>query len=90
MCDNGIIHHFVKKWKSAPNRKIPFGADNIEFIDETTVKVTHKNPISSVTCGQEAVFYDGEVCLGGGVIDKVYVNDVEISDKIKEHLNAKR
>ena len=63
---------------------------SIEFIDETTVKVTHKNPISSVTCGQEAVFYDGEVCLGGGVIDKVYVNDVEISDKIKEHLNAKR
>jgi len=63
---------------------------SIEFIDETTIKVIHKKPISSVTCGQEAVFYDGEVCLGGGVIDKVFVNDIEISEKIREHLNAKR
>ena len=63
---------------------------SIEFIDDTTIKVKHKKPISSVTCGQEAVFYDGEVCLGGGVIDKVFVNDIEISEKIREHLNAKR
>ena len=60
----------------------------IRFIDETTIEVTHKQPISSVTCGQEAVFYQGEVCLGGGVIEKVFVNDIEISEKIKERVHA--
>jgi tRNA-specific 2-thiouridylase len=34
-------------------------------------RVLFDEPQSSVTPGQSAVFYDGEVCLGGGIIDSV-------------------
>ena len=43
----------------------------IYYLDENTVKLLFDKPYSSVTPGQAAVFYDGEVCLGGGLIDKV-------------------
>ena len=51
---------------------------SLHFIDETTLYVTFKKPIKAVTPGQAAVFYDGDVCLGGGTIDKVYKDGKEI------------
>ena len=52
---------------------------SIHFVDETTLYVTFKQPVKAVTPGQEAVFYQGDVCLGGGTIDKVYKDDKEIT-----------
>ena len=44
----------------------------LEFIDEDTVKLTYDEPYKAVTPGQAAVFYDGTLCLGGGIIDKIF------------------
>ena len=52
---------------------------SLHFIDETTVYVTFNQPIKAVTPGQAAVFYDGEICLGGGTIEKVYKDNKEIT-----------
>ena len=42
----------------------------IEPIDDETVRVLFDEPQIAVTPGQSAVFYLGEVCLGGGIIEQ--------------------
>ena len=37
--------------------------------DRDTVRVAFDEPQWAVTPGQSVVFYDGEICLGGGIID---------------------
>lgn len=50
----------------------------LKFIDENTVLLEFINPVKAVTPGQAAVFYDGDVCLGGGTIEKVYKDGKEL------------
>ena len=47
----------------------------IRFIDDDTLEVIYDEKSKAVTPGQAAVFYDGDVVLGGGTIDKVYMDD---------------
>ncbi|AQT84025.1 tRNA-specific 2-thiouridylase MnmA [Paenibacillus larvae subsp. larvae] len=44
---------------------LTMGADN-------TCEVIFDEPQKAVTPGQSVVFYDGEVCLGGGIIDQLH------------------
>ncbi|QJC37101.1 tRNA 2-thiouridine(34) synthase MnmA [Enterobacteriaceae endosymbiont of Donacia vulgaris] len=42
----------------------------IIFLKKNKIKVYLHNPISCITKGQSAVFYYGQICLGGGIIEK--------------------
>ena len=44
----------------------------VHFINKNTVELIYDEPIKSVTPGQAAVMYKGEICLGGGLIDKTF------------------
>ncbi|MCC8464497.1 tRNA 2-thiouridine(34) synthase MnmA [Photorhabdus bodei] len=39
-------------------------------INEDKIEIRFANPVAAVTPGQSAVFYQGEICLGGGVIEQ--------------------
>ncbi len=58
----------------------------IRQIDEQTIRVSFPQGIKAVVPGQEAVFYDGDICLGGGVIDVIYKEDVDVRKLISEKL----
>lgn len=45
--------------------------------DPTKATVTFAEPVRAITPGQAVVFYDGDRCLGGGIIDKAYKDGKE-------------
>ena len=51
----------------------------VYHIDEDTLKVVFDAPYKAITPGQACVFYKGEVCLGGGLIDKVFKGEKQIA-----------
>ena len=69
---------FLQNYIPAKPGKMVDNPVTLTFIDENTVKLEFDQPVKSVTPGQAAVFYDGDVCLGGGTIEKVYKDGKEI------------
>ena len=53
---------------------------SLEF-KENKILVKYPEGFKAVTPGQQAVFYQGEKCLGGGIINKVFSNG-----KVKEYV----
>lgn len=47
---------------------------SVYLTDDNKCKVMFKKPQKAVTPGQAVVFYDGEECLGGGMIDSIIRN----------------
>ncbi|MBD7983073.1 tRNA 2-thiouridine(34) synthase MnmA [Sporosarcina sp. Sa2YVA2] len=51
---------------------------HVKLNEDGTADVTFAQPVRAITPGQAVVFYDGEECLGGGTIDKVIKNGVQL------------
>ncbi len=58
----------------------------LEKVDDTHVKVIYPQGVKAVTPGQQAVFYEGDCVLGGGVIDTIYRNNISLDERINQHL----
>ncbi len=50
----------------------------LEWLNEKEVLVRYPEGVKSVTPGQACVFYNGEECLGGGIIKEVRKNDTKL------------
>ena len=49
----------------------------LEYLDNGEIKVKY-DAVKSVTPGQACVFYDGEKCLGGGIVKTVCKDDKKL------------
>lgn len=44
----------------------------IHYVNDDEIELIYDEPYKSVTPGQAAVLYDGDICLGGGLIDATF------------------
>ncbi|WP_336805198.1 tRNA 2-thiouridine(34) synthase MnmA [Bacillus subtilis] len=51
----------------------------VELLRNSKVKVTFGEPLRAITPGQAVVFYQGDECLGGGTIDKVFRKNKQLT-----------
>ncbi|MBU4689862.1 tRNA 2-thiouridine(34) synthase MnmA [Mycoplasma zalophidermidis] len=50
---------------------------SIELLPNKEIKVFYPSKSQAVTPGQQVVIYDGDKCLGGATIEKIYLNNIE-------------
>ena len=50
----------------------------VEYLDNNEVLVKYPQGVKRVTPGQACVFYNGEECLGGGIIKEVRKNNEKL------------
>ena len=59
---------------------------HIKKIDEQSAILTYGQGIKAVTPGQQAVFYLNGELLGGGTIEKTYLNNVDLSKQLDKRV----
>jgi len=97
LSDRAIIKNINWINKQRPTGDIKVGAkfryrqnDNpvtLRFLDDDTIELIYDSPVKSVTPGQAAVFYQDDICLGGGIIDQIFYKGEE---RITTHYEAKK
>ncbi|EEP1625652.1 tRNA 2-thiouridine(34) synthase MnmA [Listeria monocytogenes] len=50
----------------------------VHLREDGTAEVVFADPVRAITPGQAVVFYDGDICLGGGTIDTVWKNGAKL------------
>ena len=51
-----------------------------KVLDDGNVLINYPQGVKAVTPGQACVFYDGDKCLGGGIIKEVYKEEMEVGE----------
>ena len=72
----GDVHFLAKPFKKKVEIKVRIRYNHKEslaaiLVDKNKLKVFFKNPQFAITPGQSAVFYHGDIVVGGGIIEKV-------------------
>ncbi|EFR93838.1 tRNA 2-thiouridine(34) synthase MnmA [Listeria innocua] len=50
----------------------------VNMREDGTAEVVFADPVRAITPGQAVVFYDGDICLGGGTIDTVWKKGAQL------------
>ncbi|MFV8418812.1 tRNA 2-thiouridine(34) synthase MnmA [Mycoplasma sp. 005V] len=50
---------------------------SVEFLSDHKIKVFYPETASAVTPGQQVVLYDGDKCIGGAIIDEIYMDNIK-------------
>lgn len=56
------------KYQIRVRHRAPLVEADLTFLDNETLVLQLSNPERAVTAGQSVVIYDGEICLGGGIV----------------------
>ena len=65
---SGVVPKNAFKCKVKPRYRKEESEAEIHILDDKNAKVTFKEKQKAITKGQSAVFYDGDIVLGGGII----------------------
>ena len=60
----------------------------LEYIDEDHLLVRYPQLVKAVTPGQQAVFYRGEQCIGGAVIEQTFIEGEEHGELVYRHIHG--
>ncbi len=56
----------------------------VTVLAEDQIEIQFDSPVRDITPGQGAICYDGDVCLGGGIIERLPAPQFVVSDQVVE------
>ncbi|QGZ97774.1 tRNA 2-thiouridine(34) synthase MnmA [Mycoplasma sp. NEAQ87857] len=52
---------------------------SVELLDNNMIRIYYPSKAQAVTPGQQVVLYDGDKCIGGAIIEEIYMDDQKLT-----------